>query len=198
LRIIRAARELGVETVAVYSEADRIRCTCVWRTRRLHRASSFGGELSAHPPDHQRREITAADAIIRLRVPLRERAFRRSVRVVPHTLHRPDVGDDPAHGDKAVARKTMVKAGVPVTPGSEGTLESPDEAAAVAAELGYPVIIKAAAGGGGKGMRIASDESRSGTHSHGPRRGGGQFRERRGLPRALRGEASSHRVPDHR
>jgi acetyl-CoA carboxylase biotin carboxylase subunit len=62
-------------------------------------------------------------------------------------------------GDKAVARKTMVKAGVPVTPGSEGTLESPDEAAGVAKELGYPVIIKAAAGGGGKGMRIANDET---------------------------------------
>jgi acetyl-CoA carboxylase biotin carboxylase subunit len=62
-------------------------------------------------------------------------------------------------GDKAVARKTVAAAGVPVTPGSVGVLASADDAVVVAQSLGYPVIIKASAGGGGKGMRIATDEA---------------------------------------
>src|SRR5690606_23554882 len=60
--------------------------------------------------------------------------------------------------DKAMARKTMMSVDVPTVPGSEGAIEDPDEAFAVAREIGFPVIIKAAAGGGGKGMRVANSE----------------------------------------
>jgi len=161
LRIIRAARELGVETVAVYSEADRDSL----HVRLADEAVCIGPPPSAASYLHIPRiisaaEITAADAIHPGYGFLSENAHFAEV---CESCHIRFIGPTSEMirlmGDKAVARKTMVKAGVPVTPGSEGTLESPDDAAAVAAELGYPVIIKAAAGGGGKGMRIATDES---------------------------------------
>ncbi len=161
LRIIRAARELGIETVAVYSEADRDSL----HVRLADEAVCIGPPPSAVSYLHIARiisaaEITAADAIhpgygfLSENAHFAEVCESCNIRFIGPTSEMIRL-----MGDKAVARKTMVQAGVPVTPGSEGTLESPDEAAGVAAELGYPVIIKAAAGGGGKGMRIATDES---------------------------------------
>ncbi len=161
LRIIRAARELGIETVAVYSEADRESL----HVRLADEAVCIGPPPSAASYLHIPRiisaaEITAADAIHPGYGFLSENAHFAEV---CESCHIRFIGPTSEMirrmGDKAAARKTMVEAGVPVTPGSEGTLESPDEAAAIAAELGYPVIIKAAAGGGGKGMRIATDEA---------------------------------------
>jgi acetyl-CoA carboxylase biotin carboxylase subunit len=161
LRIIRAARELGIETVAVYSEADRDSL----HVRLADEAVCIGPPPSAASYLHIPRiisaaEITAADAIHPGYGFLSENAHFAEV---CESCHIQFIGPTSEMirqmGDKAAARKTMVKAGVPVTPGSEGTLESPDEAAAVAAKLGYPVIIKAAAGGGGKGMRVATDEA---------------------------------------
>lgn len=161
LRIIRAARELGIETVAVYSEADR---------ESLHvRLADEAVCIGPPPPSasylHIARiisaaEITAADAIHPGYGFLSENAHFAEV---CESCHIRFIGPTSEMirlmGDKAAARKTMKQAGVPVTPGSEGTLESPDEAAKIASQLGYPVIIKAASGGGGKGMRIATDES---------------------------------------
>ena len=161
LRIIRAARELGIETVAVYSEADRDSL----HVRLADEAVCIGPPASAASYLHIPRiisaaEITGADAIHPGYGFHSENAhFAEVVESCNIRFIGPTSEMIRLMGDKAVARKTMVKAGVPVTPGSEGELESPDEAAAVAAELGYPVIIKAAAGGGGKGMRIANDES---------------------------------------
>ena len=76
------------------------------------------------------------------------------------------IGPTPDHdqfmGDKITAKETMIKAGVPVVPGGEGLLESVEEAKGLAKEIGYPVILKATAGGGGKGMRVVWEESRNG------------------------------------
>ena len=161
LRILRAARELGIETVAVYSEADRDSL----HVRFADEAVCVGPPPSSASYLHIPRiisaaEITAADAIHPGYGFLSENAhFAEVVESCHIKFIGPSAEQIRRMGDKAAARKAMVAAGVPVTPGSEGTLQSPDEAASVAAELGYPVIIKAAAGGGGKGMRIATDET---------------------------------------
>ena len=161
LRILRAARELGIETVAVYSEADRDSL----HVRFADEAVCIGPPPSSASYLHIPRiisaaEITAADAIHPGYGFLSENAhFAEVVESCHIKFIGPSAEQIRRMGDKAAARKAMVAAGVPVTPGSEGTLQSPDEAASVAAELGYPVIIKAAAGGGGKGMRIATDET---------------------------------------
>jgi len=161
LRIIRAARELGVETVAVFSEADRDSL----HVRLADEAVCIGPAPSAASYLHIPRiisaaEITAADAIHPGYGFLSENAHFAEV---CESCHIKFIGPTSEMirlmGDKAVARKTMVAAGVPITPGSEGVLQSADEAAEIAKQLGYPVIIKAAAGGGGKGMRVATDEA---------------------------------------
>jgi acetyl-CoA carboxylase biotin carboxylase subunit len=161
LRIIRAAREMGIETVAVYSEADRDSL----HVRLADEAVCIGPPPSSASYLHIPRiisaaEITAADAIHPGYGFLSENAHFAEV---CESCHIRFIGPTSemirTMGDKSVARKTAVQAGVPVTPGSDGVLESPDQAAEVAKALGYPVIIKAAAGGGGKGMRIATDEA---------------------------------------
>ena len=161
LRILRAARELGIETVAVYSEADRESL----HVRFADEAVCIGPAPSSASYLHIPRiisaaEITAADAIHPGYGFLSENAhFAEVVESCHIRFIGPTAEQIRRMGDKAAARKAMVAAGVPVTPGSQGTLESADEAASVAKDLGYPVIIKAAAGGGGKGMRIATDET---------------------------------------
>ena len=161
LRIIRAARELDIETVAVYSEADR---------DSLHVRMADAAVCIGPPPSKQSylhiprlisaAEVTAADAIHPGYGFLSENAHFAEI---CESCHIAFIGPTSEMirqmGDKAQARRTMKEAGVPVTPGSEGVLQSADEAATVAASLGYPVIIKAAGGGGGKGMRIAADET---------------------------------------
>ena len=161
LRIIRAARELGIETVAVFSEADRDSL----HVRLADEAVCIGPPPSSASYLHIPRiisaaEVTAADAIHPGYGFLSENAHFAEV---CESCHIRFIGPNSemirAMGDKAVARKTVAAAGVPVTPGSEGVLASADEAVVVAQSLAYPVIIKAAAGGGGKGMRIATDEA---------------------------------------
>jgi acetyl-CoA carboxylase biotin carboxylase subunit len=161
LRIIRAAREMGIETVAVYSEADRDSL----HVRLADVAVCIGPPPSSVSYLNMARiisaaEITASDAIHPGYGFLSENAHFAEV---CESCHIRFIGPTSemirTMGDKAVARKTAVAAGVPVTPGSDGVLGSADEAADVARTLGYPVIIKAAAGGGGKGMRIAQDEA---------------------------------------
>ena len=161
LRVIRAARELGIETVAVYSEADRDSL----HVRLADEAVCIGPAPSAVSYLHIPRiisaaEITASDAIHPGYGFLSENAhFAEICDSCKIRFIGPTAEMIRLMGDKAMARRTMVAAGVPVTPGSEGVVTTVEEALEVAKALAYPVIIKAAAGGGGKGMRIATDEA---------------------------------------
>ena len=157
LRIIRACHELGVKTVAVYSKADR---------ESLH--VRFSDEDVCIGPAPARdsylnipriiaaAEVTGAEAIHPGYGFLAENAEFSEI------CQRSDivfVGPNPdqirSMGDKATARRTMMDLGVPTVPGSEGVISDPGEAERVAREIGFPVMIKASSGGGGKGMRIA-------------------------------------------
>ena len=156
LRIIRTAREMGIKTVAVYSTADK---------DSLHVRFADEAVCIGPPPSPQSylnipniiaaAEITNADAIHPGYGFLSENAKFSGI-CRDHGLK--FIGASPeminAMGDKASAKDTMKKAGVPVIPGSDGLLVSSDEGRELAKVIGYPVIIKATAGGGGRGMRI--------------------------------------------
>ncbi len=159
LRVIRACRELGVQTVAVYSEADR---------ESLHVRFADDDVCIGPPPGRlsylkipnliAAAEITGADAIHPGYGFLAENAeFADTCRASNITFIGPTGEQIRLMGDKATARKLAREAGVSTVPGSPGTIEDPDEALRFAEEIGLPVIIKATAGGGGKGMRIAQD-----------------------------------------
>ena len=156
LRVISACREMGIKTVAVYSEADEhslhVRFAdqdvCIGPARSADSYLSVPAIISAA-------EITGADAIHPGYGFLSESAYLAEVCEACHIKF---IGPDPNAirllGDKSRARRAMKKAGVPVLPGSDGPLQSEDEAIKIAKEIGLPVIIKAVAGGGGRGMRI--------------------------------------------
>jgi acetyl-CoA carboxylase biotin carboxylase subunit len=157
LRVIRACRELGVRTVAVYSEADR---------ESLHVRFADDDVCIGPPPGRlsylripaiiAAAEITGADAIHPGYGFLAENAeFADTCRASNLAFIGPTGEQIRQMGDKATARRLAAEAGVPTVPGSEGVLEDPDQALQVAERIGFPVIIKATAGGGGKGMRIA-------------------------------------------
>ncbi len=159
LRVIRACRELGLETVAVYSEADR---------ESLHVRFADDDVCIGPPPGRASylkipaliaaAEITGADAIHPGYGFLAENAeFADTCRASNITFIGPTGEQIRQMGDKATARRLAADAGVPTVPGSPGTIDDPDEALAFADGIGFPVIIKATAGGGGKGMRIAHD-----------------------------------------
>ncbi len=156
LRVIRACRELGIETVAVYSEADR---------ESLHVRFADDDVCIGPPPSRlsylriphiiAAAEITGADAIHPGYGFLAENAeFADTCKASNIAFIGPTADQIRSMGDKATARRLAAEAGVPTVPGSPGTIESADEAMAFAEEIGFPVIIKATAGGGGKGMRI--------------------------------------------
>jgi acetyl-CoA carboxylase biotin carboxylase subunit len=162
LRVIYACRELGIKTVAVYSEADEhalhVRFAdedvCIGPARSLNSYLNVPAIISAA-------EITGADAIHPGYGFLSESAYLAEVCEACHIKF---IGPYPnvikLLGDKARARRAMKKAGVPVLPGSDGPVQGEEQALKIAKELGYPVIIKAVAGGGGRGMRVvqANDE----------------------------------------
>jgi len=161
LRIIRACRELGLQTVAVYSEADRdalhVRFAdedvCIGPAAANESYLDFKRIISAA-------EVTNAGAIHPGYGFLAENAdFAEICESCGITF----IGPRPEHirqmGDKAAAKDAMKKAGVPVIPGSDGIVPSYADAYEVALEVGYPVILKAVAGGGGKGMRICHDSA---------------------------------------
>jgi len=159
LRVIRACRELGLETVAVYSEADR---------ESLHVRFADDDVCIGPPPSRASylriphliaaAEITGADAIHPGYGFLAENAeFADTCRASNITFIGPTGDQIRQMGDKATARRLAQEAGVPTVPGSPGTIEDPDDALMFAGTIGFPVIIKATAGGGGKGMRIAPD-----------------------------------------
>jgi acetyl-CoA carboxylase biotin carboxylase subunit len=160
LRIIRACQELDIRTVAIYSEAD---------ADSLHVAYADEAYCVGPAPSSQSylnipniisaALISGADAIHPGYGYLAERAhFAEICRANGLAFIGPSPETIERMGDKAAAKRTMEEAGVPVIPGSPGGVESDREAAGIAREIGYPVIVKAAAGGGGKGMRVAYDE----------------------------------------
>ncbi len=157
LRIVRACRELDIRTVAVYSEADRESL----HVRFADEAICIGPARAAEsylkvPRIIAAAEITGAEAVHPGYGFLAENAeFAEICRRSDLVFVGPTPDQIRAMGDKAVARETMRKAGVPVVPGSDGVVEDEAEALEVAHRIGFPVMIKAAAGGGGKGMRIA-------------------------------------------
>jgi acetyl-CoA carboxylase, biotin carboxylase subunit len=156
LRIIYACRELGIKTVAVYSEADENSLhlrfadedVCIGPARSADSYLSVPAVLSAA-------EITGADAIHPGYGFLAESGYLAEVCEACHIKF---IGPDPTVirllGDKARARRAMKKAGVPILPGSDGPVDSEEKGLKVAKDLGYPVILKAVAGGGGRGMRV--------------------------------------------
>tara|TARA_R110002012_G_scaffold252147_3_gene430838 strand:+ start:55248 stop:56603 length:1356 start_codon:yes stop_codon:yes gene_type:complete len=160
LRIIRTCKEMGINTVAVYSTADKDSL----HVRFADEAVCIGPAASKDsylniPNIISAAEITNADAIHPGYGFLSENAeFSK----VCGEYGIKFIGADPEMiskmGDKATAKATMKAAGVPTIPGSEGLLESIEEGKKIAKDMGYPVILKATAGGGGKGMRIVNDE----------------------------------------
>ncbi|MEY3538999.1 MAG: acetyl-CoA carboxylase biotin carboxylase subunit [Bacteroidota bacterium] len=161
LRIIRTCREMGIKTVAVYSTADKDSL----HVKFADEAVCIGGPKSAEsylniPHIMAACEITNADAVHPGYGFLAENAKFAQI-CADHGIK--FIGPTPEMinkmGDKITAKETMIKAGVPVVPGGEGLLESVEEAKKLAKEIVYPVIIKATAGGGGKGMRVVWNEN---------------------------------------
>jgi acetyl-CoA carboxylase biotin carboxylase subunit len=156
LRVILACREMGIKTVAVYSQADEdalhVRFAdedvCIGPPRAADSYLNVPAIITAA-------EITGADAIHPGYGFLSESAYLAEVCEACRIRF---IGPDPQvirlMGDKARARRAMKKAGVPVLPGSEGVLDSEEHALKIADTIGYPVLIKAVAGGGGRGMRV--------------------------------------------
>ena len=159
LRIIRACHELGVKTVAVYSEADRESL----HVRFADEDVCIGPALAAQsylnvPQIIAAAEVTGAEAIHPGYGFLAENAeFSEICQRSDLVFIGPTPDQIRSMGDKATARRTMNELGVPTVPGSDGAVSDPAEAARIADEIGFPVMIKASAGGGGKGMRIALD-----------------------------------------
>jgi acetyl-CoA carboxylase, biotin carboxylase subunit len=161
LRVIRACHELGIRTVAVYSQADRESLHVRFSDEEVCIGPASAAESYLNIPRIMAAaEITGAEAIHPGYGFLAENAeFAEICARSGITFIGPTADQIRSMGDKAVARKTMVKAGVPTVPGSEGVVRNPDEAMKAAREIGFPIMIKASAGGGGKGMRIAQDEA---------------------------------------
>jgi acetyl-CoA carboxylase biotin carboxylase subunit len=159
LRVIRACKELGIATVAVYSEADRdsLHTRFADDDVCIGRAPSRDSYLNI-PRIIAAAEITGADAIHPGYGFLAESPeFADIVRASKIAFIGPTPEQIRQMGDKAAARKLAQQLNVPTVPGSPGPVADAAEGTAVAERLGYPVIIKAAAGGGGKGMRVAAD-----------------------------------------
>ncbi len=162
LRVIRTCREMGIKTVAVYSTADKDSL----HVRFADEAVCIGKPQSSEsylniPHIMAAAEITNADAIHPGYGFLAENAkFSKICEDHGIKFIGPNAEMINSMGDKITAKETMVKAGVPVVPGSGGLLESLEQAKYLAKnEVGYPVILKATAGGGGKGMRVVWEES---------------------------------------
>jgi len=156
LRVLWACKELGIKTVAVYSEADQgslhvrfaDQAVCIGPSRSIESYLNIPAIISAA-------EITGADAIHPGYGFLAESSYLAEICEACNIKF---IGPGPQAirlmGDKSRAKKAMIKAGVPVVPGSPGVVEDEDRATRIARDIGFPVILKASAGGGGRGMRI--------------------------------------------
>ncbi len=160
LRVIRTCREMGIKTVAVYSTADKDslhvkfadEAVCIGKPQSSDSYLNIPHIMAAA-------EITNADGIhpgygfLAENSKFAQICMEHGIKFIGPT---PDMIN--AMGDKITAKETMIRAGVPVVPGSKDLLEDVDHAKRMAAEIGYPVILKATAGGGGKGMRVVWKE----------------------------------------
>jgi acetyl-CoA carboxylase biotin carboxylase subunit len=162
LRVLRACKELGIPTVAVHSTADE---------DAMHVRLADESVCIGPPPARDSYlnvpallaacEITGADAVHPGYGFLSENARFAEI-LEEHNIH--FIGPKPAHirlmGDKIEAKRTATRLGIPVVPGSEGSLASDQEAVSLAQDIGFPVLVKASAGGGGRGMKVvhAADE----------------------------------------
>jgi len=160
LRVIRTCREMGIKTVAVYSTADKDSLHVRFADEAVCIGRPASGDSYLNIPHIMAAaEITNADGIhpgygfLAENAKFSEICGEHGIKFIGPT---PD--QIRAMGDKITAKETMIKAGVPVVPGGEGLLESLDHAKGLAREVGYPVILKATAGGGGKGMRVVWSE----------------------------------------
>src|SRR4029450_9757440 len=156
LRVIWACKELGIKTVAVYSEADREslhvrfadQAVCIGPPRSIESYLNIPAIISAA-------EITGADAIHPGYGFLSESSYLAEICEACNIKF---IGPGPQAirlmGDKSRAKKAMIKAGVPVVPGSQGVLVDEEKAVKVARDIGFPVILKASAGGGGRALRV--------------------------------------------
>src|SRR5690242_8480606 len=158
MRLIRACHDVGIEAVAVYSTPDR---DGLW-VGQADRAVCIGSHLASHSYLNVRNligaaEITGCDAVHPGWGFLAENpAFVRACEDNDLVFVGPSAAAMELMGDKSRAKQAMRAAGVPLVPGSADRLDGVDEARGLAAEIGYPVLLKAAAGGGGKGMRLVS------------------------------------------
>lgn len=161
LRIIRACKELGIQTVAVYSEADRYSLHTKFADEAVCIGPASSKESYLHIPSIiSAAEVTNADAIHPGYGFLSEKAdFVNICNEHGIIFVGPSADAIARMGNKSVAKNTMKAAGVPVVPGSEGILKGIEDGKKIAAEIGYPVLLKAVSGGGGKGMRIVEKES---------------------------------------
>ncbi|MDD5070621.1 MAG: acetyl-CoA carboxylase biotin carboxylase subunit [Candidatus Omnitrophica bacterium] len=162
IRIIRACRELGIKTVAVYSEADKNslhlefadEAVCIGRTSSAESYLNISSIISTA-------EITDSDAIHPGYGFLAENAhFAEVCDSCGISFIGPSAENIQKMGDKVKAKETMRRAGMPLIPGSRGAIKSKEEALAVAKKIGYPLILKAKSGGGGKGMRVCHSDVR--------------------------------------
>src|SRR2546430_3529887 len=168
LRIIRACKELGIETVCVYSTADA-------GSQYLQLAD----ETICIGPPRGAQSYLKIDRIISAAEVGDVEAIHPGYGFLSENAHFAEVCENcnikfigPASpsirsmGDKVAARETMRKAGVPVVPGSDGPVENEQDALKIARKIGYPVIVKAAGGGGGRGMRVGPNDSHPGEGNH--------------------------------
>ena len=161
LRVIRTCREMGIKTVAVYSTADKDSLHVRFADEAVCIGKPSGADSYLNIPNIMAAaEITNADAVHPGYGFLAENSKFSQI-CADYGIK--FIGPTPeminSMGDKVTAKETMIKAGVPVVPGGEGLLESIEQAKVIAKEIGYPVILKATAGGGGKGMRLVWEES---------------------------------------
>ncbi len=160
IRIIRACKEMEIRTVAVYSKADKDSLHVLFADEAvcIGKAQSKESYLNI-PPIISAAEVTDVEAIHPGYGFLSENAYFAEIcEACKITFIGPPPEAISRMGDKSVARETMKQAGVPIVPGSDGPVKDEEEAIKVAEKIGYPVMIKASAGGGGKGMRIAHNK----------------------------------------
>jgi acetyl/propionyl-CoA carboxylase alpha subunit len=195
-RVIKTARKMGIATVAVYSDADAAALHVRMADEAVHigpapaNQSYIVIDRIMEAIRHRRRGGASG-----LRLPVREPALRRRARAAGVAFIGPPVGAIEAMGDKITSKKLAAEAGVSTVPGYMGLIADADEAVKISGEIGYPVMIKASAGGGGKGMRIAwtDAEAREGFQSS--KNEAAAFRRRPHLHREVRHPTAPHRDP---
>ena len=201
LRVLRACQELGIPTVAVHSTADadamHVRLAdesvCIGPPPAKDSYLNIPALLAAC-------EITGADAVHPGYGFLSENARFAEI-LNEHSIH--FIGPKAEHirqmGDKIEAKRTAKALGIPCVPGSDGGVTTDKDAIAIAREIGFPVLVKAAAGGGGRGMKVAHLEDELADRArHRPLRGQGRVRRRRRLSRKISAAPAPHRSPGAR